>query len=185
MRRILENRQELTRYRWKSRGEVRQGDRVVSVRVEEIGFDANGVLSPTVISLDPPELKPELNGKVEGLLRLARGYLVPSGLGLEEAMRGAQAGPGQGENAGRIRLQADSFNQGGDSVVWWMEEGTRRLLRLEVTAKWNRRPVRIEAECGRLPDGPDSITRAVVRVPKEDLEIVFEFSEFISAEAAS
>ena len=187
VRRILESRLALTRFRWKVRREIRQNNKMISVRVEEFEVDDDGFFRSTLVSEKPVLKNKKKREAVESVLRLARTYLLPSTLGLEETLNKAMVSPGTGDRAGMTRVQLDSYNQLGDSAVYWIDNKLRRAQRLEVDARLGKkkRKVRIEVEFQPIEGGTIQVGRARVLYPKQDMEIVIEFFDFVHREGSA
>ena len=68
-------------------------------------------------------------------------------------------------------LHINSYNQSGDSVLFWMDDSTRRAKRIEVTSRLKKDTVSIFGIFRTLPDGPDVLASATVKIGKKKWEI--------------
>ena len=84
-------------------------------------------------------------------------------------------------------MQIDSYNQLGDTAVYWIDNEGGRAQRLEVDARLGKKKkkVRIEAEFQQIAGGSYQILRARILYPKQDMEIVVEIFDFVHREGAA
>jgi hypothetical protein len=185
IRRIAQHRVTMLGYQWKTRLEVRRDKKVILIRMEEIWFNEDGFFERRLLSEDPEkkekkkEKKKDKADLVEEVIRLTRTYLLPSSLGLDETLGKAQASPGVGPNQGKTRIQIDSYNQAGDTVIYWLDDSNQRVTRLEVAARLKKDRVSVVADYQLLEGGASIAARTRVKVPGKKLEILHESFDFV------
>lgn len=189
IRRIAQHRIAMMQYQWKTRLEVRRGNKVVLTRQEELWFNKDGFFERRVLSQTPEPKKPKKPKKakkkgdkadlVEEVIRLTRTYLLPSSLGLDETLKKAVATPGTGPDQGRTRIQIESYNQAGDTVVYWLEDSDQRVARLEVETRLDKDRVTIVTDYQKIENGPNVAAHTIVKVPGKNLEIRHESFDYV------
>ena len=171
VRRLMDNRHALGRYKWKSTTEILKRGKTISTLVEEVQPAENETFERTILSDSSGKIGKKEGEYLDGVIRLARTYLLPSTLGLRETLAGGVATGRVDEDGDVTGLHITSYNQSGDSVLFWMDDSTRRAKRIEVTSRLKKDTVSIFGIFRTLPDGPDILASATVKTGKKKWEI--------------
>jgi hypothetical protein len=175
--------QRLRHYTWKSRTEVRKEGEVKSTKLFISRHAADGTPVQILLEEDSTKLpkfglrgmiakkKKEEAGKlIEGLQQLSKSYGALPPAKMQELMSKATVKSEQN----MLRLEAKGVLQAGDSMIIWLDAGTRRQRRIEINSSYEANPVRIVSEFKDLPAGPTYMARSVVDYPREELTLTIE-----------
>ena len=181
----------LRQYQWKLRTEVHRKGETKSVQVAVVRYDANGQMQTTLISKTPePDLPKfglrkaiaekrfkEFKETVQQLGDLARAYGNLSPEQMQQFMASAVITPEINGGQKLVRAEGHDVFQNRDTMIVWLDAGTRKQRRVEVQAAYDGKPVRIVSEFRDLPQGGPTYL-ATSQIAYDDGEVVIVTTNF-------
>jgi hypothetical protein len=183
--RMLErNAQELARYSWKSRTEIRVEGELVQTTLVRASYDRVGMLVETPLPGDAgtaqgsKKLKKKVLTFHEELRALTRSYFDLDPQRIQAALDRAHAWEGQGEQGNLLRVQARGVIRQGDTLDLWIDSATNHPRRLDVLTSLQGEPVRLTAEFAQLKDGPSYAVKTLVETELKEKKMVVRTASF-------
>ena len=172
------NQQLLQDFTWKSRAETTVNGKTRNVQLFDVRYDMDGGLlkAPVEGEASPrrgrgKDLSPEMKALVD-----AYTHLTP--VTLKEVFGKATIGPGEGDDARLIRVQAEGVKSLGDRVEIWVDRESKRPRRYEIATTMDGKDVRIETEFTDLPGGPAYPARTTVHTKIKAKPLVLSIENF-------
>jgi len=192
-----QNSEALKQYTWKSRTEIKVKGESKNVKVEQVRYDIDGKRQKTEIggSPEPQSEKPKARrrgggGRAKakiiekkkkefaemmqalGKLVASYGQIPPDKM--QAFVKNAQMSPGEGEQAGTMRIQGGDVLQPGDAMTLWINPASQMMKRIEIETTLEEKPVTVVSEYQSLADGPTYQARSVVSYPAKEVELTVE-----------
>ena len=192
-----QNSEALKQYTWKSRTEIKMKGESKNVKVEQVRYDIDGKRQKTEIggSPEPQSEKPKARrrgggGRAKakiiekkkkefaemmqalGKLVASYGQIPPDKM--QAFVKNAQMSPGEGEQAGTMRIQGGDVLQPGDAMTLWINPASQMMKRIEIETTLEEKPVTVVSEYQSLADGPTYQARSVVSYPAKEVELIVE-----------
>lgn len=173
--RLAKNNEDLRRYSWTTRVEVRhEGETVTGLY--KMRYDIDGVMQSTPMTSGAPGPE-EVQAGIRELAELAMSYAQPGPYEFQRFLNGAQFWEGRGPTSGTLRVEGGDMHFAGDSVTLTIENGQPR--RLDAKTTFNAQPTELRADYRQLPNnGPHYVARMVIEYP--DLEILIETFDYLT-----
>lgn len=196
------NQAALRQYSWKSRTELTVDGETKQVRLEQVRYDIDGRLQKTAIGGEaaatasrpgPPGPAGALRRRVVAkktedfkamlgeLAALAESYAHLPSDRLQAFAARAVITPGEGLEAGSVRIQGRDVRLAGDAMTVWVAPAGFAMRRVEIATLYDTRPVSIRADYRSLDNGLTYQARSVLRYPEESVEIVVETFDYALA----
>ncbi len=192
-----QNSEALKQYTWKSRTEIKMKGESKNVKVEQVRYDIDGKRQKTEIggSPEPQSEKPKARrrgggGRAKakiiekkkkefaemmqalGKLVASYGQIPPDKM--QAFVKNAQMSPGEGEQAGTMRIQGGDVLHPGDAMTLWINPTSQMMKRIEIETTLEEKPVTVVSEYQSLADGPTYQARSVVSYPAKEVELTVE-----------
>ena len=183
-RMLGQNAQELARYSWKSRIEIRVEDTLVQSTLVRAAYDRMGLLVETPLPDEPKtgqgskKLKKKVQAFQEALHALTRSYFELDPRQIQAALANAYAWEGQGENGDLLHVQARGVIRQADKLDLWFDSVTNRPRRLQVLTSLEGEPVRLTAHFAQLEDGPSYAAETLVETELKEKTMIVRTESF-------
>ena len=191
---VLADNEKLVReYTYKQRTEVKYNGEEKVVRISQVRFEANG--KREVVPTDDPEndttseklpkgplrhakakaQQDKLRDYAERLAQLFEGYLPVNPQKLRSSFSAAQ----NEAQANDVALTFTNYLKSGDRIVLFLDSGTRKLKRIEITSSLDDDAVTGLAQMASAPNGARYPSRTEIKSPSKKLEIVRTEYDFV------
>jgi hypothetical protein len=157
----------------------------------QVAFGPDGKPLVTPISAPPPEtgrqkrgvrgavqkdVKEGVSEEIQGLVKLANGYLMVNQAKMQELLQKAEVSFIPGE--GTVKLSVQNFLQPGDKVFRKFDGKTFRQMHTRVETAAGGSPVTIEATYQTLPSGLTYCAQTEISVPAKGLKITLNTTNY-------
>ena len=183
-RMLVQNAEDLARYDWKFRTEIRVAGEIVQnslVRVthDELGFTVETPL-PGVpgASSGSKKMKKKVVAFYEKLQALTRSYIELDPQQIQAALARAHAWEGQGEQGDLLHVQARGVIRQADKLDLWIENTTNQPHLLEVLTSLQGEPVRLTTKFAQLEEGPSYAAETLVETELKEKKMVVRTESF-------
>ena len=183
-RMLTENAQELARYEWKARTEIRVAGEIVRSSLVRVDYDRMGMPVETPLPDEAAaksgkkKMKKKVAAFYEELQALTDSYVALDPQRIQAALAQAHAWEGQGEHGDQLHIQARGVIRDGDKLDLWIENATNLPQRLEVLTSLEGEPVRLTTRFAQLAQGPSYAAETVVETELKEKKMVVRTESF-------
>lgn len=181
---FMQNAQDLARYDWKARTEIRVAGELVQISLVRVTHDKLGFRAETPLPDEPAvsrgskKMKKKVVAFYEELQALTRSYVELDPQRMQAALANAHAWEGQGEQGNLLHVQARGVIRQADKLDLWIENTTNRPQRLEVLTSLQGEPVRLTTNFAQLEQGPSYAARTLVETELKEKKMVVRTESF-------
>ena len=192
-----QNKEALTQYTWKSRTELKMEGESKNVTLEQVRYDLDGTLQKTQLTGGEEQQAKDsggrrgrrgggLKGKIvekkkaefaqmmKELGQLVASYAHVPPEKMQAFLKGAMVTPGEGDNAGTLRIQGGDVLREGDAMTIWIDPQTSMMHRVEILTHYEDNVVNSLSEFRSVSGGPTYQARTTLLYPEKEIELTVE-----------
>jgi hypothetical protein len=189
-----QNKEALKQYTWKSRTELKMKGESKNVTLEQVRYDLDGKLQKTRLTGGAEQQAKETGGRLRGRLKrkiikkkkaefaemmkelgkLVASYAHIPPEKMQPFLKGAMVTPGEGDNAGTLRIQGGDVLREGDAMTIWIKPQTSMMHRVEILTHYKDNAVKSVSEFRSVSGGPTYQARTTLLYPEKEIELTVE-----------
>jgi len=193
-----QNKEALEQYTWKSRTELKMKGESKNITLEQVRYDLDGKLQKTPLTGGAEQQAQETGGRRGGrrggglkgkivekkkaefaemmkeLGQLVASYAHIPPEKMQAFLKGAMVTPGEGDNAGTLRIQGGDVLREGDAMTIWINPQTSMMHRVEILTHYEYNAVKSVSEFRAVSGGPTYQARTALLYPEKEIELIVE-----------